>query len=189
LLSRYQLVLGSNSPRRKELLAGLGLPFTVKTMPTDESYPADMPGHQVGAYLANKKAEALLPGLSPVELLITADTTVVAGQQLLEKPDSPTQAREMLRTLSGGQHQVITGVALVSTNKRLVFDAVTEVVFHLLSEEEIAYYIQQYQPFDKAGAYGIQEWIGMAGIASIKGSYYNVMGLPVDLLYQQLKTF
>ena len=187
-LSKYKVVLASQSPRRRELLAGLGIAFEVKVLPdVDESYPDGLSVVDIAEYIAKKKAEAYL--LEPDELLITADTIVVAGQEVLGKPQSREDACRMLRLLSGRTHQVITGVSLCTTDKQHYFSVTTDVTFKELSESEIAYYVDTCQPFDKAGAYGIQEWIGYIGCTGLQGSYYNVMGLPVQRIYQELSVF
>ncbi len=186
----YQLVLASNSPRRKELLKGLQIPFTVRTIPgIDESYPADLSAQDIPLFLAKKKAEAYRPTLSDKELLITADTIVWNEGKVLGKPYSEDEATEMLQSLSGHTHQVITGVGLTTTLKQVCFSVTTEVTFATLTEAEIHYYIEEFMPYDKAGAYGIQEWIGYIGVESIHGSFYNVMGLPVQRLYRELLAF
>lgn len=189
-LSDKKIILASNSPRRKELLAGLGLPFTVRLKEgIDESYPAHLTGEDIPLHIARQKAEAYLPQLDEDELLITADTIVWLDGNVLGKPKDATEARAMLQALSGHTHQVITGVCMATTQKCLSFASVTHVTFSPLTTEEIAYYIEHYHPFDKAGAYGIQEWIGYVGVERIEGSYYNVMGLPVKRVYEMLKQF
>jgi len=187
-LENYHIVLASNSPRRRELLAGLGLDFEVNVVKgIDESYPDSLPVEQIAEYIAEKKSEAY--PLSPAELLITADTIVVAQGAVLGKPKDAADARRMLRMLSGQTHHVITGVCLATRERRSRFSSVTEVTFAKLTDEEIDYYISNYQPYDKAGSYGIQEWIGYIGVEGIRGSFYNVMGLPVQRIYQELKKF
>ena len=182
----FPIILASNSPRRQELLRNLGIPFSVRVKETDESFPADMQADEVARYLAEQKAKAFLGELNE-ELLITADTTVVLADDVLNKPADAAEAFKMLRRLSGTSHQVITGVCLLRHNNLISFSDVTKVYFRQLEDEEIHYYINDFKPFDKAGSYGIQEWIGMIGIEKIEGSYYNVMGLPVEKLYQHLK--
>ncbi|EMR02801.1 Maf family protein [Cesiribacter andamanensis] len=182
----FPLILASNSPRRQELLRLAGIPFSVRVKPTDEHFPPDMPADEVARYLAEQKAEAFRDELQD-ELVITADTTVVLGDEVLNKPADEQEAYAMLRRLSGTRHKVITGVSLLSRSYTKSFDDCTSVYFRPLEDEEIWQYIRQYKPFDKAGSYGIQEWIGMVGIERIEGSYYNVMGLPVEKLYQHLK--
>lgn len=189
-LSRYKIVLGSNSPRRRELLAGLDIDFEVQTIPgIDESFPETLRPDEVPGYIAGKKAEAYLPSMSEDELLITADTIVWTFGEILGKPKDREDAIAMLRKLSGRVHEVITGVCITTKEKRVSFSASSAVSFAALDEEEIAYYVDRYRPFDKAGGYGIQEWIGYVAVESINGSFYNVMGLPVRLLYQELKRF
>ena len=182
----YPLILASNSPRRQELLRSLGIPFKVQVKETDEDFPASMPAREVARYLAEQKAKAFLPQQQET-LIITADTTVVLDEDVLNKPADADEAFQMLRRLSGRSHQVITGVCLLHQQQLHSFDDTTRVYFRELDDEEINYYISQWKPFDKAGGYGIQEWIGMIGIERIEGSYYNVMGLPADKLYQHLK--
>lgn len=188
-IENFQLILASKSPRRQQLLGDLGLSFEVITLDVDESFPENMPVNEVAAFLAEKKAAAFSAEITGNQLIITADTIVTKGSFVLNKPDNTDQAREMLRILSGKKHEVITGVCLLSKSKKVVFSAKTDVWFKELSEEEISYYIEHYKPFDKAGAYGIQEWIGYIGIYRIDGSYFNVMGLPVQQLYTQLANF
>lgn len=184
----YKIVLASNSPRRKELLAGLGLPFEVRVLNgIDESYPEDLPVSEVALHIARKKADAYRRIIQDDELVITADTVVVVGDEILGKPVDEEDAVRMLRLLSGRTHQVTTGVCLLTATQEYGFDVTTDVTFKVLSDEEIIYYVSQYKPFDKAGAYGIQEWIGYIGVTSLQGSYYNVMGLPVQRIYNELQ--
>ena len=184
-----KLILGSKSPRRKELLAGLGFDFEVRTKETDESFPAEMQPNDVALYIASKKAVELVSELTEEELLICADTVVIIDSTILGKPESREEAIGMLRALSGKTHSVITGVVLVSLKKEVRLSVATSVVFNSLGLEEIENYIDTYQPFDKAGSYGIQEWIGYAAIERIEGSYTNVVGLPTHEVYQALKQF
>lgn len=185
---RYKIVLASNSPRRRELLAGLGLPFEVRVMADiDESYPADLPVGEVARYISGKKADAYRGSLADDELLITADTVVIVGDEILGKPVDEADATRMLRLISGRTHQVTTGVAMLTTTQERRFTVTTDVTFRPLTDDEIHYYISRYKPFDKAGAYGIQEWIGYVGVTSLRGSYYNVMGLPVQRIYETLQ--
>lgn len=207
----YKIILASNSPRRKELLAGLDLPFEVKVIQgIDESYPASLDAYQVAEYISRKKAEAyrsLLDGTNASSedsadaqlLILTADTVVIAPTEneqndqegkgvILGKPRDAEDAHRMLRMLSGKTHHVVTGVCLTTSQAQRQFSVVTEVTFKPLSDEEIDYYIEHYKPFDKAGAYGIQEWIGYIGCTGLKGSYFNVMGLPVQRIYEELKS-
>ena len=189
-LEKYRIVLGSNSPRRKELLAGLDLQFEVETIPgIDESYPDTLTSEAIPLYIARKKAEAYLDKMSDNELLITADTIVATYDRILGKPANREEAIEMLRYLSDHVHEVITGVCLKTKDKTVSFSVASAVCFGRLEEEDIIYYVDKYRPFDKAGSYGIQEWIGYIGVEAINGSFYNVMGLPVQRLYQELKKF
>ena len=184
------VVLASNSPRRKELLAGLGMPFEVRVMEgIDESYPEDLPVSEVALYIAGKKADAYREKMGDNELIITADTVVIVDDEILGKPHDKADAIRMLRLISGRTHQVTTGVCLIAKHQESRFSVTTDVTFKALSDEEINYYIDTYQPFDKAGAYGIQEWIGYIGVTGLNGSYYNVMGLPVQRIYTELKKF
>ncbi|WP_297328508.1 Maf-like protein [uncultured Bacteroides sp.] len=186
-LKKYQVILASNSPRRKELLAGLGVEYEVRTLPDiDESYPEALQGADIPLYIAKEKADAYLAILKPGELMITADTIVWLDGKVLGKPLDREEALQMLRDMSGRTHEVFTGVCLTTTEWQRSFTAQTEVRFSKLSEEEIAYYVDQFHPMDKAGAYGVQEWIGFIGVENISGSYYNVMGLPVQRLYKEL---
>ena len=196
-----RIVLASNSPRRKELLSGLGLEFEIRTMQgLDESYPEGLPMEEIPQYISRKKAAAYT--LDKDELLITADTIVWLDGEVLGKPADEAEARQMLRKLSGKTHQVITGVTLMYNEqctmvsgqssmpneiKQHSFASVSQVTFAQLSDAEIDHYVTHYRPLDKAGAYGIQEWIGYIGVTSIEGSYFNVMGLPVQKLYTELK--
>lgn len=182
------LTLASKSPRRRELLKAAGFTFTVKSKETDESFPAYLDAEKVAKYVADKKAQAFLKEIDN-EILIAADTVVIQNQTVMGKPKSIAEATQMLNMLSGTSHKVITGVCLLSKNKQISFDDTTEVHFKTLTQAEILYYINNFNPFDKAGAYGIQEWIGMVAIEKIVGSYFNVMGLPVHKIYDQLKQF
>ena len=187
-LKKYNIVLASNSPRRKELMSGLGVDYVVKTLPdVDESYPDTLQGTEIPAYISREKADAYKSLIQPDELLITADTIVWLNGEVLGKPKGREGAIDMLRKLSGTSHQVITGVCLTTSDWQKSFTAVTDVTFATLTEEEIIYYVDKYTPMDKAGAYGVQEWIGFFGVESISGSYFNVMGLPIQRLYQELK--
>lgn len=188
-LKKYQIILASNSPRRKELMSELGVDYVVKTLPdVDESYPDSLQGGDIPEFIACKKAGAYRSILQPGELLITADTIVWLDGKVLGKPQGREGAVEMLRALSGKKHQVFTGVCLTTTEWQKSFTAASDVLFDELSDEEIAYYVDRYQPMDKAGAYGVQEWIGYIGVHSISGSFYNIMGLPIQKLYKVLKT-
>lgn len=186
-LSR-SLVLASNSPRRQQLLREMGFEFTVEVRPTDELFPADMPAAQVAGYLAQHKAEQFAHDLGD-QLILCADTVVVVDNQILNKPADALEARVMLQKLSGRSHQVITGVCLLSAEGYQTISDVAEVTFKTLTETEIDYYITHYRPFDKAGAYGVQEWIGMIGIPRIEGSFYTIMGLPLHQVYELLRPF
>ena len=184
----YHLILASKSPRRQELLSKLDVDFEVRVKSIDESYPDNLPKSQIAEYLAVQKSHAF-DHLKQKELLLTSDTTVLLNDMLLEKAGSDLDAKRMLESLSGKTHKVITGVCLRSHDKMVSFSESTAVSFKVLKEEEIDYYISKYKPFDKAGAYGIQEWMGMIGITKIEGDFYNVMGLPLQRLYEELKTF
>lgn len=187
-LNKYDIVLASNSPRRRELLGQLGVKFRVETIKgLDESYDPSMPVNEVAAYLSQLKASAY--SLAANELIITADTVVICAGEVMGKPVDRDDAYRMIRALSGRTHVVITGVTVATRDKKETFSNVTEVTFAPLTDEEIYHYIDDYRPYDKAGAYGIQEWIGYMGITGINGCYYNVMGLPVNHLYTLLKTF
>lgn len=189
-LSKYKIILGSNSPRRKELLSGLDIKFNVKVIPgLEENYPETLDPQEIPVFLSKQKAEAYLSSLDDTMLLITADTIVWNGNAVIGKPKNRAEAIQMLRSLSGHEHHVVTGVCLTTTKKQLTFSVISSVRFASLNDDEIIYYVDKYKPFDKAGAYGIQEWIGYVGVESISGSFYNVMGLPVQRLYQELKTF
>lgn len=189
-LDRYRILLASGSPRRKELLGMLGVEFTrPPVIDIPETYPTSLPATEVAQYLAVKKAEAYRHLLSPSDLCITADTVVILDGEVLGKPDSEADAHRMLRSLSGHTHQVTTGVSVTTLERMESLTALTEVTFAPLSEDEIDYYITTFRPFDKAGAYGIQEWIGCIGISGISGSFYNVMGLPLHRLYSLLLKF
>ena len=189
-LSKYKIILGSNSPRRKELLSGLDIKLHVKVIPgLEENYPETLDPQEIPVFLSKQKAEAYLSSLDDTMLLITADTIVWNGNAVIGKPKNRAEAIQMLRSLSGHEHHVVTGVCLTTTKKQLTFSVISSVRFASLNDEEIIYYVDKYKPFDKAGAYGIQEWIGYVGVESISGSFYNVMGLPVQRLYQELKTF
>ena len=189
-LKKYHIILASNSPRRRELLGGLGLEFEVKVLPNiQEDYPAELPASQIAQYIASEKADAYRSMMKDDDLLITADTVVIVDDEVLGKPVDAADARHMLNKLSGRKHQVITGVCLVTLQERRCFSVSTDVSFKALQDEEINYYIDHYRPFDKAGAYGIQEWIGYVGVTGLEGSYFNVMGLPVQRIYSELQTF
>ncbi|MBQ3354454.1 MAG: septum formation protein Maf [Bacteroidales bacterium] len=188
-LNRYTVVLASKSPRRQELLKGMGVKFVTLTKETREDYP-EMPFEKVPEYLSRQKSLAFTDDELPEGfLLITADTVVIAENEILGKPKDREDAMQMMHILSGKSHHVVTGVTVRSKDKMETFSANSEVTFAPLDEEEMAYYVDQYKPYDKAGAYGIQEWIGYVGISGLHGSFYNVMGLPTRMLYQTLKNF
>lgn len=189
-LTDYRIVLASNSPRRKELLAGIDVEYEIRMLPNiDESYPKTIPEDDVAEYLAKKKASAYLPELKNDELLITADTIVLLDGMIIGKPVDEADAIRMLKLLAGKTHRVITGVCIATKKKQVIFSDTAFVTFGNLSEEEIKYYVLNYKPFDKAGAYGVQEWIGYVAVERIEGSYFNVMGLPIYKVYKELKKF
>jgi len=189
LLKHKTLILGSKSPRRKELLEGLGLTFETRVKEVEETFLIDIDQYKVAEFLANKKANAFTNELTKEDIIITSDTIVLCDGEILGKPNDAKDAFEMLTKLSGKSHQVITGVCLKSIEKTITFSDTTKVWFKSLTSDEINFYIKTYQPFDKAGSYGIQEWIGYVGIEKIEGTYFNVMGLPVNLLYKRLYDF
>jgi septum formation protein len=188
-LTDKKIILASKSPRRQELLKGLDLDFEIRTKDIDEDFPDDLKAEEIPMYLCKLKADAFLPELKANEILITADTIVWVNGHVLNKPLDKPEAESMLAELSGTAHVVYTAIALTSTDKQLVFFDETEVEFVELQKNEIDYYLDHYRPYDKAGAYGVQELIGYIGISRLHGSYFNVMGLPVQLLYKNLKTF
>ena len=189
-LKKYQVVLASKSPRRQELLRGMGVDFTIQTKETEESFPPEMPLDEVPKYLSQQKSLAFnLNELPTGFLLITADTVVICDDEILGKPKDRAEAVRMLEQLSGKAHHVVTGVTVRTAEKSESFSVKSEVTFAVLEAGEIDYYIDNYKPYDKAGAYGIQEWIGYVGISGLEGSFYNVMGLPTRRLFQCLKTF
>ena len=186
-LDKYKVILASGSPRRRELMAGLGVNYEVRILPdVDESYPDTLQGEEIPLYIAKEKADAYIPMMQPDELIITADTIVWLDGKVLGKPRDREDALQMLRTMSGCTHEVFTGVCITTTDWQRSFTAQTEVRFATLSEDEIIYYVDNFKPMDKAGAYGVQEWIGFIGVENISGSYYNIMGLPVQKLYREL---
>ena len=189
-LQKYDILLASQSPRRRELLKGLDLDFRVTALPDiDESFPASLSPEDIPLFISRRKSKAYRPQMKENTLLITADTIVWLDGKVYGKPTDEADARQMLHRLSGRTHQVITGVTLCTLQKEVSFAVTTDVSFARLSDEEIDYYIDRYRPMDKAGAYGIQEWIGYIGVTGLCGSYFNVMGLPVQRLYRELKNF
>ena len=189
-ITNYKVLLASNSPRRKELLQGIDIDFEIKVLPDiDESYPATLPVEEVAEFIAEKKASSYTNNLKEDELLITADTVVILDGAIFGKPNNKEEANAMLNALSGKAHRVISGVCLATLEKQVSFSVTSEVLFSELSNEEIEYYINRYSPFDKAGSYGIQEWIGYIGVEHLSGSYFNIMGLPIQRLYRELKNF
>ena len=188
-LSDKNIILASQSPRRHQLLKGLDIEFEIRVKPIDEVYPSDYPQKQVPEYLAKLKAKAFDGDLQPNDILITSDTVVILHDQILEKPDSADDAKRMLRSLSGQTHEVVTAVCISSEKKQHAFSDVTTVTFTDLSDAEIDYYVEKYQPFDKAGAYGVQEWIGYIAIDKLEGSYFTVMGFPLHKVYRTLKNW
>lgn len=188
MVSKYKIVLASGSPRRKELLSGLGVEYEIRLLPDiDESYDENLRGEDIPIAISRKKSDAYRSTMASDELVITADTIVYLDGKVLGKPHDEEEARQMLRTLSGRTHEVITGVTLLTTEFQRSFACTTRVTFAQLTEEEIEFYVSHYRPMDKAGSYGVQEWIGYIGVTSIEGSFYNVMGLPIQRLYTELK--
>ena len=189
-LQPYRLLLASQSPRRRELIAGSDIPFTLtERYECEEHYPATLPAEEVPAYLSRLKSESYPTPLQPNDILLTADTVVILEGEVLGKPKDREDALRMVARLAGNRHTVVTGVTLRTATRIETFSAESDVWFRPLSEEEIAYYVDTYRPFDKAGSYGIQEWIGYVGIERIDGSFYNVMGLPIQRLYVELEKF
>ena len=186
-LNCYNIILASQSPRREELLRGLNIPFEIKVIDVEETYPSQLVGVDIPMYLAEKKADAYLESMNNDTLLITADTIVWHEGRVFGKPKDKAEATKMLKSLSGKTHQVITGVCISTLSKRKTFHVISEVRFARLLPDEIEYYLLNFQPYDKAGAYGVQEWIGYIGVEHIEGSYFNVMGLPIQRLYSELK--
>ncbi len=189
-LKNYHILLASKSPRRRELLAELRIPFSpILLGGIDESYPDTIPAEDVPQYLADRKAEAYLSVIKDNDLVITADTLVIKDGKIYGKPNNEEDAFRMLAELSDSVHKVVTGVCLLTKKKRTSFTNITEVKFGEITDKEARYYIDNYHPFDKAGSYGIQEWLGFVAVEWINGSYFNVMGLPIHQLYQELKVF
>jgi septum formation protein len=185
----YNFILGSNSPRRKEILKEIGLDFSIYPSNIDENFNKEIDLEDIPVFLAEKKANALKNKLKENDILITADTIVIYKNELLSKPENSYQAKEMLEKLSGKSHKVITGVCLLSKNNKSIFSSKTIVTFKDLDKFEIEFYVKKYKPFDKAGSYGIQEWVGLIGVKKIEGSYTNVVGLPASMVYTELKKF
>ena len=189
-LNKYNIILASKSPRRQELLRGMGVKFTILTKETPENFPAEMPLDKIPEFLSQQKSMAFDENELPENyLVITSDTVVIAENEILGKPEDRNDALRMLALLSGKSHYVVTGVTIRTSEKTKTFGVKTKVTFTNLDAEEMAYYVDNYSPYDKAGAYGIQEWIGYVGITGLNGSFYNVMGLPTRRLYQVLKNF
>lgn len=189
-LSKYHVILASNSPRRKELLQKLGLNFKVRTLcGIDESYPDNLSNEQVAIHIAQNKAKAYVSCMADDELIITADTIVCVGDHILGKPQNAEAAKKMLAMLSNKTHQVITAVSVFTPKRMETFAVTSDVVFAELEQEDIDYYVDNFLPFDKAGGYGIQEWIGLIAVEELRGSFFNVMGLPIQRLFKVLKQF
>lgn len=188
-LKKYRIILASKSPRRQHLLRDLGIDFDVVIRDFDETCPDDLSGEGIALYLAEQKARSFLAEISDNEIVITADTIVWCNNQVLGKPVNKAEAVEMIKKLSGNTHEVITGVSILTVAKLKTFFESTRVTFEELSPGEINYYVENFKPYDKAGAYGIQEWIGLAACSRIEGSYFNVVGLPVQRLYRELRKF
>lgn len=186
-LNDKRIILASNSPRRKELLKALGVDFEVKVYPVDETVPSDLPAEYAAAYLSKLKADSFPIPLEENEILITADTIVILKGRILGKPNSELEAFEMIKSLSGTTHTVMTAVTFKDSKRQITVEDEAKVSFRFMEEDEIWYYIRNFKPFDKAGAYGIQEWVGFVGVTGIEGSYFTVMGFPQHLVYQQLK--
>ena len=189
-ITDYKVLLASNSPRREDLLRGIDIDFEIKVLPDiDETYPSNLALEEVAEFVAQKKATSYYSILKENELMITADTVVVLEGKIYGKPKDEEEAKEMLLALSAKTHRVISGVCLTSTTKQTCFSVISDVEFSDLTNEEIEYYVERYSPLDKAGSYGVQEWIGYIGVKHISGSYYNIMGLPIQRLYRELKSF
>ena len=188
-LKKYHIILASQSPRRQQMLKEMGISFEIRVKEYPEIYPPGLDGRRIAEFLAREKALMLRNEISDNEIVITADTIVWCNNEVLGKPADANDARRMIRALSGNIHEVITGVTLLSAKREHTFSESTEVSFETLTDEEINFYIAEYKPYDKAGAYGIQEWIGIAACNRINGSYFNVVGLPVHRLYRELENF
>lgn len=189
ILNNHRIILASRSPRRQQLLRQLGIRFDVVIRDFDESYPETLSGKEIAEYIAGNKASSFRNELTGSEIIITADTIVWCNNKVLGKPVDLEDAVRILKAISGNTHEVITGVSIVSKKKETCFSEVTRVTFEKMTEEEVRYYAEKFKPYDKAGAYGIQEWIGLAACSRIEGSYFNVVGLPVHRLYAELKRF
>lgn len=188
-INRHRIILASRSPRRQQLLRELGLSFEVILKEWDEEFPEELSGHEIALYLAERKAGFFKDEVRDNEIVITADTIVWCNNKVLGKPADASDAKRILREISGNTHEVITGVCLLSVNRKASFYSSTKVHFESLTNEEIEFYVLNYRPYDKAGAYGIQEWIGLAACSNLEGSYFNVMGLPVQQIYSELRSF
>jgi septum formation protein len=188
-INQYRIILASRSPRRQQLLQELGIVFEIVIKDYDESYPDGMTGDEIARYIALKKADSFRYQLNDNEIVITADTIVWCNSQVLGKPLNDIDAIRILKEISGNTHEVITGVTILSLRREITFSVSTKVTFETLTEDEIEFYIEKFKPYDKAGAYGIQEWIGIIACSHIEGSYFNVVGLPVQRLYKELQSF
>lgn len=186
-IKNKKIILASNSPRRKELLAGLGVEFEISINPVEEKVPKDMVAEYVASYLSKFKSDSFARPLQKDEILITSDTVVIFDSKILSKPTSEQEAFEMIKSLSGITHKVMTAVTFRDSDRQITIEDETLVSFRSLEDDEIQHYVNVYKPYDKAGAYGIQEWIGFVGVSKIEGSYFNVMGFPLHLVYEQLK--
>ncbi len=184
-----KLILASKSPRRSQILTEAGIPFTIRTQDVEETYPPDLKAQDVPTFLAEKKAAAMIDSMGDDEIILAADSVVILGQTIFGKPKDYEDAVQILEQLSGNVHQVITGVCLLSKTKKRTFAGISNVHLEPLSRAEIEYYVKEFQPYDKAGAYAIQEWIGWCKISRIEGTYSNIMGLPVNKVYEELKEF
>ncbi len=189
VINKYKIILGSQSPRRKELLSGLDIPFEIRVPDVDESFSDSMPINEIAEFIALKKWNTLIQEAKQDELVICCDTIVVVGNEILGKPKDKQEGKEMLQKLSGKQHTVISGVVMGTLTDRISFSDKTNVYFSEINEDELEYYLENYRPYDKAGSYGVQEWIGMMAIKKMEGSFYNVMGLPVHKVYTALKNW
>ena len=189
VIKKYKIILGSQSPRRKELLSGLDIPFEIRVPDVDESFSDAMPTNEIAEFIALQKWNILMKEAKKDELVICCDTIVVLGNEILGKPKDKQEGKEMLRKLSGKRHTVISGVVMGTLSEKISFSDETQVYFTALGEDELDYYLENYRPFDKAGSYGVQEWIGMIAIEKMEGSFYNVMGLPIHKVYTALKNW